>query len=119
MGGHTAILTAAWYPELVSRFVVLEAIVAGGDDAERIGNYFRSWPLPFPTAGAAREFLGDDALSGSWIAHLEPDGDGGLVPPFDADMMQAIMAGHAARRPGRRDARRASGRYGGMGRRSY
>lgn len=95
MGGQTAILTAAAHPELVERLVLLEANAAGGADVARIGNYFRSWPLPFPSAQAALEFLGDDALSRSWVAHLEPAAGGGLVPPFEADVMEAIMTGVA------------------------
>jgi pimeloyl-ACP methyl ester carboxylesterase len=93
MGGHTAILAAAACPELVGRLVTLEATVAGGTDPQRIGDYFRTWPLPFASAEAAREFLGDDALSRSWIAHLESAPGGGLVPPFEAGVMEAIMAG--------------------------
>jgi pimeloyl-ACP methyl ester carboxylesterase len=93
MGGHTAILTAASRPELVGQLVSLEATVAGGADAKRLGDWFRSWPLPFASAEAARGFLGDDALARSWIAHLEPAPGGGLVPPFHADAMEAIMAG--------------------------
>lgn len=93
MGGHTAILTAASRPELVAQLVSLEATVAGGADAKRLGDWFRSWPLPFASAQAARGFLGDDALSRSWIAHLEQAPGGGLVPPFQADVMEAIMAG--------------------------
>jgi pimeloyl-ACP methyl ester carboxylesterase len=93
MGGHTAILTAASRPELVGRLVSLEATVAGGADAKRLGDWFRSWPLPFASAEAARDFLGDDTLARSWIAHLEAAPGGGLVPPFQADVMEAIMAG--------------------------
>ena len=93
MGGHTAILTAASRPELAGRLVSLEATVAGGGDAKRLGDWFRSWPLPFASAEAARGFLGDDALARSWIAQLEPAPGGGLVPPFQADVMEAIMAG--------------------------
>ena len=95
MGGQTAILVAAARPELVGRLVVLEANAAGGADAVAIGNYFRSWPLPFASAQAALEFLGDDALSRSWAAHLEPAPGGGLAPRFDADVMEAIMTGVA------------------------
>ena len=95
MGGHTAILAAAAYPRLVERLVVLEATVAGGTDPGRIGDYFRSWPLPFASPAAALEFLGDDALCRSWAAHLEPAEGGGLIPPFDAGVMEAIMAGVA------------------------
>jgi pimeloyl-ACP methyl ester carboxylesterase len=93
MGGHTAILAAAAYPELVEQLVVLEATVAGGTDPARIGNYSRSWPVPFASAAAALEFLGDDVLARSWAAHLEPAEGGGLVPAFDADVMEAIMMG--------------------------
>jgi pimeloyl-ACP methyl ester carboxylesterase len=93
MGGHTAIMVAAAHPELVERLIVLEATVDGKGDPARIGNYFRSWPVPFASAAAAREFLGDDALSRSWAGHLEPAEGGGLVPAFDADTMEAIMTG--------------------------
>src|ERR1700690_4452358 len=74
MGGHTAILAAAAFPDLVARLVVLEATVAGGVDPARIGDYFSSWPTPFASAAEAEAFLGQDALSRSWIGHLEPSG---------------------------------------------
>jgi pimeloyl-ACP methyl ester carboxylesterase len=93
MGGHTAILAAADLPERVERLVVLEATVAGGTDPVRLGNWFRSWPLPFASPSDALEFLGDTPMSQSWADHLEPGQDGGLVPPFDADIMQAVMEG--------------------------
>ena len=91
MGGHTAILAAARFPALVERLVVLEATVAGGGDPVRIGNFFRSWPVPFASAAEAGKFFGQDALSRSWIEHLEPLDGGGLVPAFDADVMQKVM----------------------------
>jgi pimeloyl-ACP methyl ester carboxylesterase len=93
MGGHTAILAAAALPELVERLVLLEATVAGGTDPARLGHWFRSWPLPFASRSEALEYLGDGAMSSSWADHLEPGKDGGLVPPFEADVMQAIMDG--------------------------
>ena len=93
MGGHTAILAAASCPDLVTRLIVLEATVAGGADPVRIGDFFRSWPVPFASVAKAGEFLGQDALARSWIGHLESLEDGGLVPPFDADVMQGVMAG--------------------------
>lgn len=95
MGGHTAILAAAARPELVDRLVVLEATVAGGADPVRLGDWFSSWPLPFESRDAAVEFLGDGALARSWADRLEVT-PGGLMPPFDADVMQAIMEGVAA-----------------------
>jgi hypothetical protein len=82
--------------ELVERLVVLEATVAGGTDPARLGNCFRSWPLPFASPSDALEFLGDSAMARSWTGHLEPGKDGGLVPPFEADVMQAITVGVAA-----------------------
>jgi pimeloyl-ACP methyl ester carboxylesterase len=93
MGGHTAILAAANFPDLVTRLIVLEATVAGGGDPVRIGDYFRSWPIPFASVGAAEKFIGQDALSQSWIAHLEPLEGGGLVPAFHADVMEKVMEG--------------------------
>jgi pimeloyl-ACP methyl ester carboxylesterase len=93
MGGHTAILAAASFADLVARLIVLEATVAGGGDPARIGNYFRSWPVPFASVDEAQKFLGQDALARSWAGHLEPLDDGGLVPPFDADVMQQVMEG--------------------------
>jgi pimeloyl-ACP methyl ester carboxylesterase len=93
MGGHTAILAAASFPDLVARLIVLEATVAGGADPVRIGDYFRSWPVPFASVAEAGKFLGQDALARSWIEHLEPLEGGGLVPPFDADVMQRVMEG--------------------------
>jgi pimeloyl-ACP methyl ester carboxylesterase len=96
MGGHTAILTAAAWPDLVERLVVLEATVAVGADRVRLGEWFRSWPLPFQSRDAALEFLGDSVLSRSWADHLEPVAGRGLVPPFEADVMQDILDGMAA-----------------------
>jgi pimeloyl-ACP methyl ester carboxylesterase len=93
MGGHTAILAAASFPDLVARLIVLEATVAIGADPLRIGDYLRSWPIPFASVVEARQFLGQDALAQSWISHLEPLENGGLGPPFDADVMQGVMAG--------------------------
>jgi len=93
MGGQTAILVTASFPDLVARLIVLEATVAGCGDPVRIGDEFRSWPIPFPSLVEARKFFGQDALSLSRIEHLEPLEDGGLVPAFDADVMQQVMEG--------------------------
>ena len=99
MGGHTAILAAAAFPDLVARLVVLEATVAGGARPRPASaTTSGSWPAPFASAAEAAAFLGQDALSRSWIGHLEASGDGGLVPPFNAGVMQTVMAGVAAPR---------------------
>lgn len=100
MGAHTAFLTAAARPDLVDRLVMLEGHVAGSDrveEAEGIGNYFASWPVPFAHVDHARAFLGESALAEAWVADLElvPDG---LRPRFDADVMQqTIRAVHESR----------------------
>lgn len=100
MGAHTAFLTAAARPDLFASMVMLEGHVAGDDDpaqAVGLGRYFASWPLPFPDEASAREFLGNDAIVDAWIADLVTTPDG-LVPPFDADIMErAIAAVHEPR----------------------
>ena len=93
MGAHTAILAASEHPELVERLVILEGHVSGSDDpleAQRLGEFFASWPLPFPGVEQAREFLGSGPLPAAWVADLEAKEDG-LWPPFDADVMQSVI----------------------------
>jgi pimeloyl-ACP methyl ester carboxylesterase len=94
MGAHTALLTAAARPDLVDRLVMLEGHVAGDDRPEgaaELGDYFRSWPVPFADADKARGFLGDSPLTEAWINDFEPTPDG-LRPRFDADVMQQTIA---------------------------
>ncbi len=94
MGAHTAFLTAAARPDLIDRLVMLEGHVAGDDGpegADKIGQYFASWPVPFTDEAAARSFLGDRPLTDAWINDLEPTADG-LRPRFDPDIMQAAIA---------------------------
>lgn len=92
MGAHTAMLTAAWHPELVSRLVMLEGGVGGSADdyPTRLGKWFASWPLPFPSPAAAVEFLGATSLARAWAADLEQRADG-YRPRFDADIMEAAI----------------------------
>ncbi|MGO2066997.1 alpha/beta fold hydrolase [Glutamicibacter arilaitensis] len=100
MGAHTAFLAAAARPDLVEGLVMLEGHVAGNEDlseADGIGRYFASWPVPFKDEAAAREFLGDDPIVDAWIAFLQPTEDG-LIPRFDAAVMQrTIEAVHEPR----------------------
>lgn len=100
MGAHTAFLAAAARPDLVAGLVMLEGHVSGNDDpyeATGLGEYFASWPVPFEDEGAARGFLGDDAIVDAWVADLEQTDDG-LVPRFDAEVMQrTIEAVHEPR----------------------
>lgn len=94
MGAHTAVLVAAARPDLIDRLVMLEGHVAGDEDpagAAGLGAYFASWPVPFSNEESAREFLGRDAIVDAWIADLMPTSDG-LVPRFDADIMERTIA---------------------------
>lgn len=100
MGAHTAFLTAAAHPERIKRLVMLEGHAAGSDDPEEaagLGSWFDSWPTPFADEADARAFLGEDAIVDAWVADLEVV-HGGLVPRFDADIMQCtIEAVHVPR----------------------
>ena len=99
LGGHTAMLVAAARPDLVSRLVLLESGAGGGggQDHEHLGEYFRSWPLPFASRTTAREFLGDGPLARAWVADLEERADG-LWTRFEADVMVAAINAVAAPR---------------------
>jgi pimeloyl-ACP methyl ester carboxylesterase len=92
MGAHTAMLTAARHPELVSRLVMLEGGVGGSVDdyPTRLGKWFASWPVPFPSRAAAVEFLGATSLARAWAEDLEQRADG-YWPRFDADIMEAAI----------------------------
>ncbi|MEV4638044.1 alpha/beta hydrolase [Actinoplanes sp. NPDC049548] len=92
MGAHTAMLTAARYPSLVSRLVMLEGGVGGSEDdyPTRLGRWFASWPVPFPSRTAAVDLLGDTGLGRAWAADLE-ERDDGFWPRFDADIMEAAI----------------------------
>lgn len=88
MGAHTAMLVAAARPELVRRLVLLEGNEGGGsaEDHAALGDYFRSWEVPFTSREGARAALGDGPLARAWVADLEQCDDG-LYPRFDADVM--------------------------------
>lgn len=94
MGAHTAMLTASARPDLVERLVMLEGHAGGDapDTARRLGEYFASWPVPFPGPEAARDFFGGHRLTETWIADFE-DTPQGLVPRFSPDIMEATMEG--------------------------
>lgn len=93
MGGHTAMLVAAARPDLVRRLVLVEAGTDGstGSDAERIGAYFRAWPLPFADERSAVAYLGDTATARAWVTDMEHTRRG-LVPRFDADILESVIA---------------------------
>ena len=92
MGGHTAMLVAAARPDLVLRLVLLETGPGSGTPIqnEAMGDFFRSWPVPFPNHEVARAHLGAGPLEQAWLADLEQCSDG-LWPRFDADVMVAAI----------------------------
>lgn len=97
MGAHTAMLTAADHPDRVSGLVMLEGGVGGSEDdyPARLGRWFASWPLPFPSRAAAVEFLGATPLAHAWAEDLAETSDG-FRPRFDADVMEAAIRPVAA-----------------------
>ncbi|MFD9353965.1 alpha/beta fold hydrolase [Streptomyces sp. NPDC060031] len=94
LGGHTAMLTAAAHPALVRGLVLVDAGAAAGDpDTPReIGEWLDSWPLPFPSPAAAREFLGSEA----WAAGLEERADG-WYPRFERSVMVETISENPTR----------------------
>jgi pimeloyl-ACP methyl ester carboxylesterase len=92
MGAHTAMLAAVARPDLVRTLVLLECGEGSGNDQEHasIGEYFRSWPVPFADRAAAAEFLGDGPLHRAWVEDMEHREDG-LHPRFDPEVMVAAI----------------------------
>jgi pimeloyl-ACP methyl ester carboxylesterase len=93
MGAHTAMLAAGARPDLVRTLVLLECGEGDGNDPEHaaLGDYFRSWPVPFPDRAAAAGFLGDGPLQRAWVEDTEHQEDG-LRPRFDPEVMVAVLA---------------------------
>lgn len=90
MGAHTAMLVAAARGDLVRQLVLLEGNQGGGTASEHsaLGDFFRSWQIPFANRAEAAAALGDGPLAGAWVEDLDERPDG-LQPRFDADVMQA------------------------------
>ncbi|MFJ8015233.1 alpha/beta fold hydrolase [Streptomyces sp. NPDC096339] len=98
LGGHAAMLFAAAHPERVRGLVLVEAGPGGGSPelVDEIGAWFDSWPQPFPTRGAAVEFLGGGPVGEGWADGLE-ERDGGWWPRFDRDVMVGSLEENARR----------------------
>lgn len=92
MGAHTAMLVAAARPDLASRLVMLEGNQGGGSaaDHQALGDFFRSWDVPFGSRAAAAKAFGDGPLQRAWVEDLEQRADG-WYPRFDADVVQAVI----------------------------
>jgi pimeloyl-ACP methyl ester carboxylesterase len=94
LGGHTALLVAAEQPGLVRALVVAEASPADvePDAPERVGALLSAWPVPFPSREAVLEFFGGNSPRARAWAENFVEGEGGLVPAFDVDVMVATLA---------------------------
>jgi pimeloyl-ACP methyl ester carboxylesterase len=101
LGGHTAFLVAACWPDCVEKLVVAEASPGpvGGEHASseadetiaRVKRWLESWPTPFPSREAATVFFGRNPnWAQAWADGLEQRRDG-FYPSFDADMMVATL----------------------------
>jgi pimeloyl-ACP methyl ester carboxylesterase len=93
LGAHTAFLTAARYPELVSALVVAEASPEGGDDpesVERVRQWLAAWPVPFPSRDEAIQYFGDSLSARAWADGLEEREDG-WWPAFDIDVLTTAL----------------------------
>ncbi len=95
MGGHIAMMLAAHHPERVSRLVMIEAGLGGGDpgDLEGLASWLRTWPVPF----AEREdflafFGGGRSVAEGWADGLEKRADG-LWPQWDAEVLVRAISG--------------------------
>ena len=121
LGGHTALLTAAQHPELVSAVVLLEAGPGEAEPSDRIATWLASWPTPFaerperperpsdpsdpsdpselerPERAEAVEFFGGGSVGEAWVAGLTTDANGRLVPRFDPDVIVGTIGAHAGR----------------------
>jgi pimeloyl-ACP methyl ester carboxylesterase len=88
LGGHTALLTAARHPHLVTALVVVEAWPGGNPDTpEEIAAWLAGWPVPFRSRQAAVEFFTGEFGPAGDVASAWADGleqrDGGWWPRFD------------------------------------
>ncbi|MBA2949723.1 alpha/beta fold hydrolase [Streptomyces himalayensis] len=89
LGGHTAMLTAAAYPDLVHALILVEAGPGGPnpDLPAQIGGWVDGWPTPFKSLAEAENFFGNEA----WARVLDerPDGWHARV---DRDVMVSAVA---------------------------
>src|SRR5215211_3279937 len=93
MGAHTAFLTAARHPDLVSQLVMVEGDIGGGDGEElaALRNALSSWPVPFATYDSAVQFFGGENERGrAWADGFEQRAVG-LWPRWDLEVMIRTM----------------------------
>jgi pimeloyl-ACP methyl ester carboxylesterase len=89
LGGQSALLLAAQYPEVVRGLVVVEASPdsGGGEAYLHVERSLRSWPVPFRSRADAIEYFQGRGFSASvWADGLQERSDG-WWPRFDIDVM--------------------------------
>lgn len=99
MGGNTAFLAAAAFPESVRALVVVEASPDGPTPElpGRIRGWLESWPVPFADTDEAHEFFASQGLSpAAWTEGLEHR-DNGLWPAFESDVLVECISELASR----------------------
>jgi pimeloyl-ACP methyl ester carboxylesterase len=99
MGGNTAFLGAATFPDLVQALVVIEASPDGPTPElpGHIRKWLEGWPVPFSDERAAHEFFSSQGLSPvAWTEGLERREDG-LWPAFRKDVLVDCMTDLASR----------------------
>ncbi|CAN5903934.1 alpha/beta hydrolase [soil metagenome] len=84
LGGHTAMLVAARYPDLIDRLVMIEASPGGPDRTapHDVRRWLESWPVPFGSHADAVAFFGGGTPGRAWADGLHV-GEDGLRPRFD------------------------------------
>lgn len=99
MGGHTAMLLAAAHPDRVTRLVMVEAGLGGGDpgDVDGLAAWLRGWPVPFADRDAFLAYFGGSrSVAEGWADGLEQRADG-LWPQWDPDTLLRALAPVAER----------------------
>lgn len=92
MGAMNAYLVAARHPHLVRGLVLIETGVTNSSATpEKIGTWLDSWPSPFPSVDAARQYFGGDSLTArTWAENLVHTPEG-YRPEFCRDDMVASV----------------------------
>ncbi|MFG2329574.1 alpha/beta fold hydrolase [Streptomyces sp. NPDC048604] len=97
MGALTAWQLAAERPDLVRALVVcdMRASALGAASQREWADWFRSWPVPFPTLAAVRKWFGEDdpwverpnPARGEFFAEVMTESADGWRPVFDPAQM--------------------------------
>lgn len=90
MGALNAWVLAAQCPELVQALVLedMTAATASLDAGESVRRWLASWPLPFPSLAAVKEFFDrDEPNEGNYFQEIMREQPDGYVPLFQPEHM--------------------------------